>query len=114
MFKGVGMALQMEPGPGPVFIIKPHHGGTFLIQTKASPTWYLYMEDNFGGDIKGSRQCPGPEGHWCIECSDIRNRTFLLSTAKWPQWYMYMKKGSSAKVRGEKGDPGQKGHFKLF
>jgi hypothetical protein len=97
------------------FIIEPYDGGTFLIQTKASPNQYLYMEDNFSGDIKGScsSQKPGPQGHWCIECNDIGNHTFLLSTAKWPKWYMYMEADSIANVRGNSGDPGKTGHFML-
>ena len=51
------------------FTITPHDGSTFLIQ--ASPDWYLYMEDNMSGEVKGHRRCPGPEAYWCIECNNV-------------------------------------------
>ena len=91
------------------FTITPHDGGTFLIQ--ASPDWHLYMEDNISGEIKGRRQCSGPEAYWCIECNNVQNRTLLLKIAKWHGWHVYMKTDSIANVRGQNGDPGTKEHF---
>lgn len=94
-----------------VFTIKPHDGGTFLIQ--ASPDWYLYMKDNLSGNVMGRKRCLGLETYWCIDCNDVKKHTLLLSTAKWPRWHIYMRNDSIANIRSQNGDPGTKGHFIL-
>ena len=112
-FCNVG-GCEGHPGDQGVFIFTPKGGGKFLISPKRWPNWYVYMQNNFGGNVRGLNKDPGPQGHWYVTIKDIRVRTFLLSTTKWPKWYMYMKNNFIGDIRGCRGDPGPQGHFKLL
>ncbi len=86
-------------------------GNYFLISTARWKDWYLYMQDNGEGNVRGYQNDPGPQGHWKI--TPKFDGSFLLSTKTWPSWYMYMQDVATGNIVGCNGDIGTQAHFKL-
>jgi len=72
--------------------------------------WFMYMQNQGDGNVRGWKGDPGAQGHLLFTRRDDRT-SFLLSTKKWPNWYLYMEDVVDGNVRGWDGDPGPQGHF---
>lgn len=72
--------------------------------------WFMYMQDNGDGNVRGWQGDPGDQGH-LLFTRRYDETTYLLSTKKWPNWYLYMQDVGDGNVRGWDGDPGPQGHF---
>ena len=83
----------------------------FTLTTEKWPDWYVYMQDNGVGNVRGWGSHPGDSGIFIAK--NIGYSKFLISTRKWPKWYLYMQDNSDGNVRGWKGDPGPQGHWHI-
>ena len=90
--------------------ITPHY---YLIRQKQWPNWYIYMENNPTGNVRGQYGKPGQQGEWQIDIAppiDIDGElvsTFDIRPRQWPGWRMVMKDDSTANVEGQPiTDPG--------
>lgn len=87
--------------------------GTYqLMSTQKWTDWFLFMENNAWGNVRGWEGDPGPQGHWKFTKIGSTDK-YLVSPKEWPNWYMYMDKGAIGNVRGCKGDPGAQGHWRI-
>ena len=87
-------------------------GGTFYIRPLkwSDSGWYVYVEDNDTGDVRGHDGPPGPRGQFIFK--QVGNKDFyLISTQQRPDWYIYMQVYSDGNIRAYKGDPGPQGHW---
>ena len=80
------------------------------ISTQKWMDWYVYMQNDIVGNVRGCIGDPGPQGHWKITQIGDTGKC-LLSTKQWPNWYMYMQDNNVGNVRGWNGDPGPQGHW---
>ena len=90
----------------------PFDGCYQLLSPEKWPNWFLYMQSNAEGNVRGWNGDPGPQGHWKITQIGSTD-TYLLSPKQWPNWYMYMQSNAEGNVRGWNGDPGPQGHWKI-
>ncbi len=86
-------------------------GGPFRITTLKWPEWFVYMQDNKEGNVRGWQTTPGNQGEFLFERID--SNFFLISTMRWKNWYLYMQDNSEGNVRGWEKDPGLQGHWQL-
>ena len=84
--------------------------------TKKWPDWYVYMENNKIGNVRGQNGDPGAKGHWKISVapgSTPENLLLRFSPKQWPNWFMCMDTDSTGNIIGSNGDPGPRGYWKL-
>ena len=89
-------------------------GSYQLMSTQKWMDWYVYMEFNSEGSVRGWKGDPSRQRHWNITQIGSTNK-YLLSPRRWPNWYMYMQDNSrhNGNVRGWQGDPGPQGHWMI-
>ena len=100
-------------------VAQPSPDGTvrYLVSPKEWPNWYMYMQNNGDGNVRGWPGDPGEQGHWIITRKGtviVGGReipTYVLHTERWPGWYMYMQDNAAGNVGGWNGDPGIQGYF---
>ena len=90
----------------------PFEGGVFRMSTVKWPNWYVYMESNREGNVRGWGSLPGYQGEF-IFTSLGESNLYLISPKSWPTWYLYMENNSTGNVRGKEGDPGEQGHWRI-
>ena len=94
-----------------LFTGTPNDDIIFTLTTEKWPDWYVYMQDNGVGNVRGWEGHPGDQGIFIAK--NIGYSKFLISTRKWPNWYLYMQNDSKGNIRGWKGDPGPQGHWHI-
>ena len=91
----------------------PFKGGVFRLSTVKWPNWYLYMESNKEGNVRGcSGLPPGNQGEFIFTPLG-ENNLYLITSKNWPTWHLYMEDDSTGNVRGREGDPGKQGHWRV-
>ena len=90
----------------------PFKGGVFRMSTVKWPNWYVYMESNKEGNVRGRGDLPGYEGEFIF--TPHGDNFYLISPKSWPTWYLYMEDDSTGNVRGKEGqDPGEQGYWRV-
>lgn len=89
----------------------PFKGGVFRLSTVKWPNWYVYMQSNAQGNVRGWDGLPGYQGELILTPLSPNSELFLISTKTWPNWYLYMQDNAEGNVRGWQGDPGPQGHW---
>jgi len=87
-------------------------GSYQLMSTQKWMNWFVYMQSNSEGNVRGWKGDPGNQGHWNITQIGSTNK-YLLSPKEWPNRYLYMQDNSKGNVRGWQGDPGPQGHWMI-
>ena len=87
------------------------YGGTFTMSTVRWPNRYVYMQNAYGGNVRGYDGHPGDQGVFKVK--PHKGDTFLISPCEWPNWNIYMKRDLVGNVTGYRGDPGRQGHWRF-
>ena len=89
----------------------PFKGGVFRMTTMKWPNWFVYMQSNEDGNVRGWESLPGYQGEFIF--TPYKDNLYFISTKSWPQWYLYMQDNAEGNVRGWQGDPGPQGHWRI-
>ena len=78
----------------------PFKGSVFRLFTVKWPNWYVYMQSNAQGNVRGWDGLPGYQGELILTPLSPNSELFLISTKTWPNWYLYMQDNAEGNVRG--------------
>ena len=67
----------------------PFNGGVFRMSTVEWPNWYVYMQSNGEGNVRGWEGLPGYQGELIFTPDTSNSELFLISTKTWPDWYIH-------------------------
>lgn len=88
--------------------------GQYRLSVAAWPSYYVYMQDSFTGNVASWRGDPGPQGYWQLVSHPNHPGYYLLSTRRWPDCFIFMENSFSGNIRGWSNcDPGSQGNWKL-
>ena len=97
---------------------KDDKGLFYHITNKKWPNYFVYMQDNSAGNIKGWKGNPGIQGEWKLSVHNFseksQNFTFTLAPKKWLDHNIYIQNKKKGLLYGWKGDIGDEGHFVLI
>lgn len=85
-------------------------GGPYLLTTQKWIDWFVYMQDDDVGTVRGWKGPPGNQGNLMFK-PILNSKYFLISTGHWPDRYFCLKDINTANVVGTHGDPGSRGHW---
>lgn len=90
----------------------PKISNVYIMATERWKDWFIYMQSNETGNIRGWKSDPSDQGYFTFEKSDFSFKdipAYKIKSYKWPNYYIYMEEGGN--VRGCKENPGIKGYF---
>ena len=64
---------------------------TFLISTVKWSDWFMYIQDNDKGNVRGWKGDPGGQGYWKLKCVPPSSPGhYVFCSVKWPDWFIYI------------------------